>query len=231
MARKKTAKLDTSKVGGLAFFFSFLVVIPLALLSIAFLGSTLPTAPLGPLTRFGFGALGGAVAARLLIRGHTAVFVHEFKHSVVANLVGNKATGWRIRKRSGHFQYEFTEKTAGYNAFISIAPYWLPPITIAAGGIALAGWHQDLTTAAAIIGLGWGADTELNIRDIGPHQTDFSDLRGGFPAGLAYLVALNILVLTIALSVACWGLSGFTLIAKSAWAALYAMLFAPPQNP
>jgi len=228
MAKKEAVKLDTSKVGGFTFFLSFFVVIPLALFGVVFLVHTLPSAPLEHLVRFALGASGGAIIARFTIRGHTAVFIHEFKHSVIANLVGNKATGWRIRKRSGHFQYEFTEKTAGYNAFISLAPYWLPPITLATGGIALAGWHHDLATAAAIIGLGWGADTELNIRDIGPHQTDFADLRGGFPAGLMYVVALNILILTIVLSVACWGLTGFKLIAQTAWGTLYSIISSPP---
>lgn len=224
MARKKTVQLDTSKVGGFAFFLSFLVVIPLALLGIAFLTSTLPTAPLEPLARFGFGAIGGAVAARLLIRGHTAVFVHEFKHSVIANLVGNKATGWRIRKRTGHFEYEFTDKTAGYNAFISLAPYWLPPFTIAALGIALAGWHGAPNTMAILVGLGWGADTLLNISDIGPHQTDFSSIRGGFTVGFLYVLALNTVILVLLLAWVMGGLGGLKLLVKSLSNVLYALI-------
>lgn len=224
MAKKKEAKLDTSKVGGIAFFLSFLVVVPLAVFGLVFLCFNLPAAPFDSLVRFALGALGGAAVARFFIRGHTAVFLHEFKHSVVANLAGNKATGWKIRQRTGHFEYEFTEKTAGYNAFISVAPYWLPPLTIATIGIALAGWHHDLATVSLIVGLGWGADTELNIRDIGPHQTDFSGLRGGFGIGLLYVASLNAIVLTLVLTLVCWGAPGFKLLAASAWGALHAVI-------
>jgi hypothetical protein len=231
MGRKDRRKLDTSKVGGGAFFFSFLVIVPTALFSVWFLITQNSGESLHYIGRFALGACGGGVLAGLLIRGHTAVFIHELKHSIVANLVGNKATNWRIRKNTGHFEYEFTEKTRGYNAFISLAPYWLPVFTLLCGAIGCAGWFGDREMIALITGLGWGADIALIARDIGPHQSDFSDLRGGFPIGLTYVAALNIIVLVLLLTLIGAGLPGLKLLGKAVWGALYSLIAPSPPLP
>lgn len=221
MWKKDRPKLDDSKVGGLAFFFSLIVVIPLAIYGTLFLFVHTDRAALANFGRFALGAVAGATLAKLTIRGHTSVFIHELKHSIIANLVGNKATEWRIRKHAGHFQYEFTEKTRGYNAFISLAPYWLPLFTLLTLGVGLAGWHSDWTTVAFIVGIGWGADALLNLRDIAPYQTDFSDLRGGFPIGITYVTALNSFLTALLLTFIGWGTHGLKLLGTSVFTTLH----------
>jgi len=208
VGKTREPKLDRSKAGGFAFFLSLGACTVLAMLGVGFLAAALDAAALHTAAPFACGVVGGAIAARWTVRGHIAVFLHEWKHSVVANLVGNKARGWRIRRRSGHFEYEFTEKTRRYNAFIALAPYFLPVFTLAALAIAFAGWHHDHQAMTLIVGIGWGVDLNLNIRDIGPHQTDFTQHRGGFPVGVLYVGVLNAVTGIILLTWAGLGLSG-----------------------
>jgi hypothetical protein len=188
---RKEPKLDTSKAGGWSFFLSLGAAIIFAPMLVVALLTRFDAVAFGRLLPFATAVGGGALLATFIIRGHIAVFIHELKHSIVANLVGNKARNFRIRKETGHFEYEFTEKTRKYNAFISLAPYWLPLFTLAGGAIGYAGWWSNHAVVALIVGVGWGIDLALIARDIGPHQTDFSNLRGGYRVGLTYVAALN----------------------------------------
>jgi len=188
---KKEPKLDTSKAGGWAFFLSLGAAVIFAPILVVAVLSRLDTAALGRLFPLVIAVGGGALGATCLIRGHIAVFIHELKHSIVANLVGNRARNFRIRQEHGHFEYEFTEKTRKYNAFISLAPYWLPLFTLTIGAIGYAGWWSNHAVVTLCVGVGWGIDLALIARDIGPHQTDFSNLRGGYRVGITYVAALN----------------------------------------
>jgi uncharacterized membrane-anchored protein len=126
--------------------------------------------------------------------------LHELKHSVLSNFAGNRAKGMKVLRDSGHFEYEFTKDTGKFNPFIALAPYFLPICTLPALLIAVSMFPKDSAYQLAIVGFCAGIDLLLCIRDISPHQTDFSAIRGGYPVGLAYVIAINLLfwcVLTI----------------------------------
>jgi len=205
-------KLDTSKVGGLAFFVSLIFLGLLGVCNLLTLirpwnGEAIRNLALFAATLF----VGFAIGA-VCIRNHLAIFIHELKHAIVANLAGNKARGWRIRRNHGHFEYSFTKETAAWNAFISLAPYWFPLFTIPALMVAAAGWHGNHLIMVACAGLAFGADCSLNFRDVAPHQTDFTNLRGGFTVGVAYTAVMNLTLGTILIAWVLGGREGLVLL-------------------
>lgn len=76
------------------------------------------------------GLMIGAWVGRYLIQNHLQVLIHELKHAVYQNMVGNRGKSIRIRKTSGHYGIEYSEDTKQYNAFIALAPYWLPMFSV-----------------------------------------------------------------------------------------------------
>lgn len=138
-------------------------------------------------------ALLGIIFAALFIRGSFSVFLHELKHSILSNFAGNRAKGMKVLKDSGHFEYEFTKDTGKFNPFIALAPYFLPVCTFPALLVAVTLFPSEEAYQLAIVGFCAGVDLLICMRDISPHQTDFSAIRGGFSVGLAYVFAINIL--------------------------------------
>ncbi len=141
----------------------------------------------------------GVIFSVVFINGSLSVFLHELKHSVLSNLVGNRAKGMKVRRDSGHFEYEFTKETGRFNPFIALAPYFFPIITLPAALVAAALLRDRETLQLCLIGFCAGADLLICLRDISPHQTDFSAIRGGFKVGLAYVVAINIILWSLLL--------------------------------
>ena len=130
----------------------------------------------------------------VVIRGGLNTAIHELKHKALSGMIGNRAKKVAIEGGEGSFEYEYTETTAKYNAFISLAPYFLPLFSILTfpfWGFRF-GWGDAVRIM--ILGAAYGIDIMTAIRDIGPHQTDFSGIRGGYRVGLFYVVTINILV-------------------------------------
>lgn len=197
-------------IGGFAFFLSLGLLLPagLVMLSLALQqarGTNLQTA----LAFFG-SLTSGALLAQNLIRGHLSVLLHEFKHSLISNLVGNKYKGMRIDEHSGDFKYAYTKKTAHYNAFISLAPYIVPVFSFVGSLISYTAARGEALLSCVIMGICYGIDLTLNIRDISPVQTDLTDIRGGYNVGLAYILAWNLLIASIVLAWAFQGVTGIT---------------------
>jgi len=216
---------ESSIVGGFAFFLSLAVLAPLG-----FLFFVLSVAKIkGAETRIALAFIGscifGALLAHSMIRDHLSVFLHEFKHALIALLVGNKYKGMKIGRKSGHMQYAYTKKTAHYNAFISLAPYIVPLCTIVAVVLTLLVTGGDPLFTVILIGLGYGADLLLNARDISPVQTDISLIRGGYLVGLLYIFSWNLLTTAIILAWAFKGSAGvselFTLVSEVFFAAYF----------
>lgn len=138
-------------------------------------------------------ALLGVILAAIFIQGRFSVFLHELKHSVLSNLVGNRAKGMKVLRDSGHFEYEFTQETGRFNPFIALAPYFLPLCTAPALLVALTVFQDERAYQLALVGLCAGMDLLLCLRDISPHQTDFSAIRGGYYIGLSYVIAINLI--------------------------------------
>jgi hypothetical protein len=203
--KKVEADEQQKPVGGLAFFLSLFLLSPssVVLLLFAFSYTTLDNAHL--LALLLIATLTGAVAARVLIKRHISVLLHESKHSLVSNLVGNKRKRMHIDEHSGFFEYSFTKETAHFNFLIALAPYIVPVFTSLCSIGLLAGGLKERWQAIVLLGLGYGADLLLNLRDVSPIQTDISLIRGGYSFGLTYIAAWN---LTIFALVIAWTLDG-----------------------
>ena len=206
--KKKKEKRHEGKVGGLAYFCSLIVLCILGPINIFLNLYILELKAVYPWIVFTVCIALGVFIAHLFIQGHWSVFFHELKHSVLSGLAGNKARDWDIKEQSGHFEYSYTKDTAAYNAFISLAPYWIPLFslpTIIASWIFLKDTHLAL---AAILGITYGMDCIMNIRDISPAQSDFTETRGGYPLALTYVIAMNITIFSYYASFISQGIQG-----------------------
>ena len=206
----KDAPVKNPKSGGIFFFSSLLAIVFVATWNSRFLIEVLYSWGLKLPCILVAGAALGWMISRFLFRAHFATFLHELKHAVVSNLVGNKAKGMKIRRNSGHFQYEYTKDTARYNAFISLAPYCFPLFTVPT--LVAASWLiPDRTVAVLLVGVALGLDLQSGWRDVGPYQTDFSDLRGGYFIGLVYVTAASVALTTLLIA---WSAAGWPGVAQ-----------------
>ena len=224
---------ESSVVGGFAFFLSLGALLPTGILLTSLTFFRITSANLEATLSFIVAGIAGAVLAHLGIKGHISVLIHEFKHSLVSNLVGNKYKGMKIEQDSGYFQYAYTKATAHYNAFISLAPYIVPVFTFIAVLIALTFFRHDHTLAALTVGVGYGIDLVLNIRDISPIQTDLSLIRGGYYVGLLYILAWNLMILGTVCAWVFHGFNGHLMMLEDISACflqLYISLFGDPRT-
>lgn len=184
-------------VGGLAFMFSLSCLCFLSIMNInALPGLFNEEGVWENWTQFGSGTALGAWFGHMFIRGRTHVFLHEFKHSLVSGLVGNRAKAIKVQQETGKFTYEYTKDTKKFNALISLAPYFLPIFTIPAIGLATACFEMLSAGYLIMIGVGYGIDCALNWRDISPIQSDFQNISGGFKVGVLFVVAMNVTIFT-----------------------------------
>lgn len=199
---------ESGVVGGFAFFLSLLLLFPTGLLFFVLAVLQIRDAD----SKIAFAFLGscvfGALLAHSMIRGHISVLIHEFKHALISNLVGNKNKKMHIDQNSGHLVYSYTKKTAHFNAFIALAPYIVPLATFVSILLSIALAPGDTLIAVIIIGLGYGTDLLLNARDISPIQTDISHIRGGYGVGLLYILAWNLVTASLVLAWAFQGAAG-----------------------
>ncbi len=187
-------KQHTGKVGGIFYFFSLLSVILLAALSSRFFlqfyfSSAMPT-QISALQYLFFIIPGFILAA--LIPGKLSVFIHELKHSLVSSLAGNKSKGMAYKDNTGHFEYTYTSKTAHLNAFISLAPYILPVFSALMLAAYFYFYKSNYLLASILLLLGLGIDLYLNFKDAGIHQTDLTEIRGGYMLSMLYVFSFNI---------------------------------------
>jgi len=195
-----TAAEETERIGGFAFFLSLFMLLPTALLLMAVCLTAIRPIDYQALAVFGGACVFGVLLGHSAIRGHLSVLIHESKHAVVSNLVGNKRKGMKIDEGSGYFTYTYTKRTAHLNFLISLAPYILPVFTFVGALASLALFRNDHTLAALLVGLCYGTDAILNVRDISPIQTDISTIRGGYGMGIAYIFAWNLAIFAVLLT-------------------------------
>ncbi len=199
-------------VGGISFYLALFALGFLAAINILSLTVIVDAAALPALGLFAGMFVCGGLIAKFTIRGRFSVFLHEFKHSLLSGLVGNRARGMQVRSQSGHFEYAYSKHTAHMNAFIALAPYWLPVATTCGIVIGLlsASTHVAFT---AILGLMYGIDVITGLRDASPEQPDFSGLRGGFTAGVIYLLFSHLLMCSLLIAWIAEGSHGLQLLA------------------
>jgi hypothetical protein len=190
----------------MAFFASLLALLALSVLFVTTLPKLFDNSAFINSFYFLMGGAVGASLAGFLIQGRFSVFLHELKHSILSGLVGNKARAMKVKKNSGYFKYEYTAETEAYNAFIALAPYFFPLFTIPAAISALVLWGANhMLPSIVLIGGAFGADLLLNIKDIGPHQSDISLIKGGYTVGIFYIFVAN---LSISLIILAWVFQG-----------------------
>jgi hypothetical protein len=98
--------------------------------------------------------------------------------------------------------------------------------------IALIFLRDDREIAAIIVGVGYGIDILLNMRDISPIQTDISLIRGGYTMGLAYIAAWNLLIAGLVFAWAFHGIKGLSMLLEDislCFIQLYIALFGDPR--
>ncbi len=192
-------------VGGLAFFLSLFLLLPAAFVLLVFSFSYVTLDNAHHLAILAATSIVGALSARAFIKRHVSVLLHESKHSLVSNLVGNKRKKMHIDANSGFFEYSFTKETAHFNFLIALAPYIVPVFSFISTILLLAMGFKERWQAIALVGLGYGADFLLNVRDISPIQTDISLIRGGYSFGLTYIAAWNMVIFALVIA---WTLDG-----------------------
>lgn len=60
--------------------------------------------------------------------------------------------------------------------------------------------QKSLYLAILFLGVLYGIDMLLNIRDIGDHQTDFTEINGGYYIGLSFVIFMNLSIITFLLA-------------------------------
>jgi hypothetical protein len=210
---KKKEKVYTGTVGGPPFFFSLLCLVILTLSSLWVILVNFGLLNKTPLLLFAATAAGGAWLSYVFVSGRLNVLIHEFKHSFVSSLVGNKAKKLKITSReTGHFEYSFTKDTAKYNALIALAPYFLPLFSFPMFMIGFGLSFKDVEVSPALFGLLYGMDVYLNVRDVGEHQTDFTSITGGYLVGISFVILMNLAILLIYLAWVGLGFEGLKLL-------------------
>ena len=218
MFKKKEAKKEQKPVGGLPFFISIICLIIVAINNIIFFPQLI-FSKIGEdgffnlsqnLIAFVSIAIFSGFLAKFFLKHELAVLIHEFKHRIFANLVGNKYKSMKIGKEEGYVEYEYTKKTRIYNALIALAPYYFPLFTILITFFSCIFWWGNHTAIMTMAAIGYGADFYLGIADVGPHQTDFTNIEGGYYVALTYVVSINIFIATCMLAWAFDGISGLT---------------------
>lgn len=204
MNSKRTKEESKSKFGGLAFFSSLVFLTLIALLNISQMAPLWNESSGQRLLHLLFGLIPGIFIGYYLIKGKYSVLIHEFKHSIVSSLAGNKWRGMKVDEASGSFTYAYSKRSAPFNAFISLAPYWFPLALILATLVGLTFWRHDHLALLTALGVGIGADIVMNARDALPYQTDFQVIRGGYIIGIWYVLAMNLALYS---SISIWAIA------------------------
>ena len=213
-------KVEEGPVGGLVFLVSLVVSTFLAVVLFSILPWVFAVIEPARAALFLLSVPVGLWIAHRVIRGHGSVFLHELKHSILSNLSGNRAKGMVVNRSSGEFRYAYTESTAHMNAFISLAPYLLPLISMVAIPVALLFLGFSDPLIAIVIGVSFGIDLLLNVRDISPHQTDLTEVIGGYWISIWYVMVVNVALWSVVTTFGVSGLEGLRILGAGLWSVM-----------
>ena len=194
-----------STFGGLAFFSSLIFLWLIALTNARFLLSLPARTAAAAWVYFLCAGAAGAIVARYVITGSLSVLLHEFKHSLVSSLAGNRPKSFRVDRQSGHFEYSYTSQTAHFNALISLAPYTFPFFTLLALGLSALFLRDHHHPTVLALGFALGLDLYSGFRDLSPHQPDLFRIRGGYTVALVFVIGWHAALLTF---LAAWVTAG-----------------------
>lgn len=214
--RKRREQKKKDKAGGVLFYITLVALLLISVSNFLYLFDLWNEEARTRAQRFVFGIITGSAISVLFIRNHFSVLVHELKHAIVSGFAGNKFKGFKIGRDSGHFEYAYSKESEHHNATISLAPYWLPLFTVP---LFMFGIHDFVPYESLIlvIGIGYGIDLVCGLRDVSPHQTDFSGIRGGFVVGLSYVVLMHLVIFTFLVAWAYQGSLGLKYMFYGLW--------------
>jgi hypothetical protein len=217
--KKKEAQVaKPGTVGGFFFYLSVFFAFILSLINIDTLIVILEPSHLQLVVLFASGIFLGNRLATSFIRDHWAVFFHELKHYIPSNLVGNRSKGMKIGRQAGHFQYQYTRSTAKYNALIALAPYWFPLFSIPFLVLPYAiFWPPHHLAHTLVVGVAFGLDLTMNLRDLSDHQSDLQAIRGGYRVGSLYVSSMNTIVATTLIAWAAKDVTGLLDLLRGLW--------------
>ena len=155
-----------------------------------------------PCLAFLAGAGGCAAAWYVLLRrrslgGFIVVLEHEFTHAIFAWLTFHRVVGFRASlRRGGHVRF-----LGRGNWLISIAPYFVPTLSIVA--IAVLQWLPDRLWAygSAALGATFAYHLLSTWSETHRHQSDLREV--GLVFSVVFLIAANALVYGLILGFAC----------------------------
>lgn len=155
-----------------------------------------------PCLAFIGGAAAWAAVWHLLLRRRSlgsfiVVLEHEFTHAIFAWLTFHRVVGFRASlRRGGHVRY-----LGRGNWLISIAPYFVPTLSVAA--IAVLHWLPDryLAYGSAALGATFAYHLLSTWAETHRHQTDLREV--GLVFSALFLIAANALVYGLILGFAC----------------------------
>jgi hypothetical protein len=201
---KKEAK--QSRHGGFSFYLSLVIQFLLILIILPAVIHIFFSKGIFQSLGFLIAMLAGIACTPFIIAGKLRVFIHEWKHSFISSLAGNRARGMKIESETGHFEFAYTKRSAHNNAFIALAPYFVPvfsPLALALAAVFLRDYQY---LQRIIVGFFFGIDLFCNWYDVSPVQTDLSQLRGGFSIGVFFAAVSNLILLLLFLT---WAAAGF----------------------
>ncbi|MGI6525049.1 MAG: hypothetical protein ACOX2O_07160 [Bdellovibrionota bacterium] len=210
--KKEKEEIKPKKSGGIAFFITLICLIFISLFNLISLPSLFDENSPSNWLQFIIGVVIGLLIAEVFIVKHFSVACHELKHYLLAAFAGNKFKELCVKEKTGHYTYSYTKDSAKYNAMIALAPYWFPLMTIFAAFLAVPIYFSIPELTIPLIGIGVGADLLMNMRDISPHQTDLTYIRGGFKVALAFIISMNLTILTLIAAWVSQGLAGFKML-------------------
>jgi hypothetical protein len=181
--------------------FTALVFLPGLVLALVEVVRAIARAP-QPCLAFLAGAGICAAVWYLLFRRRTVgnfivVLEHEFTHALFAWLTFHRVVGFRATlRRGGHVRY-----TGRGNWLISIAPYFVPTLSIVA--IAVLNWlpGRYLTYGSAALGATFAYHLLSTWSETHRHQTDLQEV--GLVFSAVFLLGANALVYGLILGFAC----------------------------
>lgn len=215
----KPREKEKKKVGGLAFFASLTFLALISINNLVVLPTIWGEGSEGRVTFFIIGAALGVWLVHFFVpkEGNFSTLIHEYKHAILATLVGNKWKKLKVKGAGGKFSYAYTKETAGYNAFISLAPYYLLLFTIPTALIVFSLGMIETREGLMILGFSIGCDQLMCWRDVSPVQTDLTSIRGGYRVAVSYVVAINIALVTIIVAWVIGGLDGLAALVQGLW--------------
>jgi hypothetical protein len=220
--RKKGEASSEQKDGGVIFFLSYLCLIIIFITQLMAIPEMIDKVDLARLAIATLGALFGYLTYNYLIHGRLHVIFHEQRHRLLSNLVGNREKSFNVDENSGSFEYAYSKHTAHMNTFIALAPYCLPMASIVL--TIIAAFIGQGTSGPMLLALGFGLAFDISgtLRDIGPHQSDLSNIRGGYKVAFGYVIIMNAVILAASIAWILCGYQGLQLQLLS-WFKIYAL--------